>query len=212
MVAVGFRVDWVREEAGRPVRRLPLSSRSEVKAGRRSVGSFNSYWPLDTFSKQSQHNFQAGGYESERKRHEEWFQGFRFCSRMDWSHCLSRWRQVEKVWSERREVSFRHAEYQSCSLGILVDISSGLWVCSLWGEGWAGGIHMVVMIYRQGCQATALNEPKKSRAWVLACVHQGKGEKEARKRDQEEATGRGGRRCRDGFREEGDELLHIMWI
>ena len=94
---------------------------------------------------------------------------------MDWSYCLSQWRQVEKVWSERREVTFRHAEYQSCSLGILVDISTGLWVCSLWGEGWAGGIHLVVMIYRQGCQATALNEPKKSRAWVLACVHQGKG-------------------------------------
>lgn len=53
----------------------------------------------------------------------------------------------------------------------------GLWVCSLGGEGWAGGIHLGVMIYGQGCQATALNEPMKSRSWVLACVHQERGEK-----------------------------------
>ena len=43
-------------------------------------------------------------------------------------------------------------------------MGSGLWVCSLGGEGWAGGIHLGVMIYGQGCQATELNEPMKSRS------------------------------------------------
>lgn len=69
-------------------------------------------------------------------------------------------------------------------------MGSGLCVCSLRrGLGWRNT--SVVMIYRQGSQATALNEQKKSRAGVLACVHQGKRREGSPKEDQEEATGRG---------------------